>query len=166
MDEFTRYVEDNWDDLYRLSHLLAGTQVSADDLLQDSLVKALKSWPRVRAARNRRAYMRRVMTTTLIDAVAHSRARHEYTRNVDEERGQALGGDGQEEVADRRHMWVAIAELPARQRAIVVLRYYEDLSERETARVLDCAIGTVKSQSHAALKSLAKRLPEEAGREG
>ena len=154
MERFAEFVNDNWDDLYRLAYLLAGRSLSADDLLQEALVKAMRSWPRLQAATSRRAYFRKILATTAID----------ISKDVQRRAGQVLrdadasNDRWENSVLDRSHLWPLIATLPPRQRAIVVLRYYEDLSERQIADTLGCRPGTVKSQASAALRRLAGEL--------
>lgn len=157
MDSFGRFVSDNWDDLYRLAYLLAGKSLDADDLLQDALVKAMRSWPRIEMASSRMAYLRKILATTAIDSGRNAQRRTILTLQA-HRAGDDDSGTWENALIDRSHLWPLIAALPPRQRAIVVLRYYEGLSERQIAATLGCRPGTVKSQASAAIGRLAAQV--------
>lgn len=154
MDEFTRLVAAQWEGLYRLARLLAGNDLSADDLVQAALLKAVRSRSAVLRADVTAAYLRRILARVAID---------ESTRRRRERQGAVRREplpDPTSDVDRRDELWPLIAALPARQRAVVVLRFYEDLSEREIAAVLGCRPGTVKSQCSEALRKLRDALGE------
>ncbi len=154
-DDYTAYVEGCWSRLFRTAHALTGDRHEAEDLLQSVLVKAYGSWGRVSQAADRDAYVRRVMVNQLISWRRRPRHRRELAYADPPERATASHESG---VVDSNAMWAALATLPPRRRAVVVLRYYEDLSEREIAAVLGIAPGTVKSQCSAALQSLREAM--------
>ena len=148
---YVEFVSARWAALYRLAFLLAGNETAADDLLQTSLTKAFVSWDKVQRSESPDAYVRRIVVNTAIsEGRRRSRRREVISWQLPEPAGPALD----DLVVDRAAVWPLVAVLPPRQRAVVVLRYYEDLSEAEIAAVLGCAPGTVKSQASAALRNL------------
>jgi RNA polymerase sigma-70 factor (sigma-E family) len=135
--------------LLRTAWLLTGDWHLAEDLLQTALAKAYLAWHRIGAGREE-AYVRRILVTTHA-TWWHRSWRHEAPT---EHLPETTGPEDEGASADLRRVVVAaLADLPRRQRATVVLRYYCDLSEAETADALDCSVGTVKSQ---AAKGLAR----------
>jgi RNA polymerase sigma-70 factor (sigma-E family) len=147
---YVEFVTGRWSVLFRLSYLLTGTEHAAEDLLQSVLAKAYPAWTRIHRMDSPEAYVRRMLVNGAISA-----ARRAWRREHPMERLPESAVSGMERVVDdRADLWPLVQQLPPRQRAVVVLRYYEDLSEAEIARVLDCAPGTVKSQASDALRSL------------
>jgi RNA polymerase sigma-70 factor (sigma-E family) len=141
--------------LYRYAYLLVGDQGLAEDLLQESLTKTYVAWRRLNHPANAEAYVRKVITNTAISwwkrkSWQAERPRDDLPENTD--------GGHAESVTERRWLWDELQQLAPRQRAAIVLRYYEDLTEAQTAEVLDCSVGTVKSQVSDGLKRLRKRL--------
>ena len=152
--DFAEFVEARWGSLYRLAYLLAGSPAAAEDLLQTSLEKAYVNWSRIGEMDYAEAYVRRILANTLV-----SGRRRAWTREHASDRLPDLAGDTIElPVLDRSLLWPLVCALPARQRAVIVLRYYEDLSEAQIADALGCATGTVKSQSSAAIAALRRAL--------
>ena len=141
--------------LYRTAFLLTGQDADAEDLLQVVLIKLYVAWGKARRARSVDAYARTVMTHAFISSRRPARFTRERVVEALPER-QA----GTAEPDTRLALWPQVVALPLRQRAVVVLRYYEDLSEAEIAEALGCSVGTVKSTAHAALRSLRGRLGE------
>lgn len=141
--------------LYRTAYLLTGQQADAEDLLQTALVKVYVGWRKVSAARSPEAYARQV----LVNAFVSGRRPARFTR---ERLVTSLPERGAEDVdpTDRLSLWPHVEALPPRQRAVVVLRYYEGQSEAEIAETLGCARGTVKSTASAALATLRTRMGE------
>jgi RNA polymerase sigma-70 factor (sigma-E family) len=145
--------------LLRTAFLVVGDHQLAQDLLQESLVKAYVAWPRLRDVTKAEAYVRRTIVTT---AISWRRRRSFHERPVDDP-PSTWGIDPTEELALHDLVWQQVSSLPPRQRAALVLRYYEDLTETQTAEVLGCSVGTVKSQVSAALDKLRQRVgPESA----
>ena len=122
--------------------------------MQDSLVRAYVAWPRLREVAKAEAYNRRIMVTT---AISWRRRRSFNERPVDWV-PEALGTDATDRVAVRDELWDELRRLPPRQRAAVVLRFCEDLSEAQTAELVDCSVGTVKRQVFVALGKLRAQL--------
>lgn len=141
--------------LYRTAYLLTGQQADAEDLLQTALVKVYVGWRKVAGARSPEAYARQV----LVNAFVSGRRPARFTR---ERLVTSLPERGAEDVdpTDRLSLWPQVEALPPRQRAVVVLRYYEGQSEAEIAETLGCARGTVKSTASAALATLRTRMGE------
>ena len=156
-DDYTAYVEASWPRLFRTAHALTGDRHEAEDLLQTALIKAYGSWGRISRAANRDAYVRRMLVNQLISWRRRPLHRSETTTADVPDAGTPGPELG---ITESGAMWQALAALPPRQRAVVVLRYYEDLSESEIAAVLGIAPGTVKSQCSGALRTLRTRLSQ------
>jgi RNA polymerase sigma-70 factor (sigma-E family) len=153
---FVDFVSARWSRLCHLAYLLtAGDESAAEDLLQSAMEQTYAQWARVRRMDAPEAYIRKVMVNTVISARRRPGWRLEWPRAVVPEDALPAEDSG---VVDRALVWPLVCALPERQRAVVVLRYYEDLSEAETAEVLGCAVGTVKSQAHCALRALRRGL--------
>src|SRR4051794_17897556 len=143
-EAFTELVAASWPALYRTAYLLLGDRGLAEDLVQTALAKTYASWGKVRDVEAARGYAR----TTLVNTAA-SWFRKTEPRD-DRYAADRLAGDP----ADRPMLMGALARLAPRQRAVVVLRFYEDLSVADTAAALHCSEGTVKSQTSDALTTL------------
>jgi RNA polymerase sigma-70 factor (sigma-E family) len=143
--------------LFRTAYLLLGDHQLAQDLLQEALVKTYCAWPRLREQSSAEAYARRCLVTT---AISWRRRRSFHERPAAAERAPrpAASPDPVESLAEHDVMWAALGTLPSRQRAAIVLRYYEDLSEARTAGLMGCSVGTVKSQVSTGLARLRERL--------
>ena len=152
--DFAEFVGARWGSLYRLAYLLAASPTGAEDLLQTTLEKAYMNWSRIGSMEYAEAYVRRMLVTTLV-----SGRRRAWTRERPSDHFPDVIGDSEDvPVLDRSLLWPLVCALPDRQRAVIVLRYYEDLSEAQIADVLGCAPGTVKSQAHAGMAALRRAL--------
>jgi RNA polymerase sigma-70 factor (sigma-E family) len=151
-EEFGEFMRNRASLLHQNAYLLCGDWHLAHDLVQDTLVKAYEHWPRVRQADSPDAYVRRI----LLNEARGRWRRRDRTAAVSRfpEGREPVAPDVTDEVARRTGLLQALQALPLRQRATVVLRYVEGMSERETAAVLGCSEGTVKSQSARALGTL------------
>ena len=136
--------------LLRRAWLLTGDWASAEDLVQTALLRSWPRWGRISATGGEDAYVRKVMLNTYLSG-RRRRWTHE-TPTLDLPEPPPV--DGYTVVDLRVSLTQAVASLPPRQRAVIVLRFVEDLSEVETAAALGCAPGTVKSQTSKALASL------------
>lgn len=144
--------------LHRSAYLMVGDAQLAQDLLQEALTKTYVAWPRLRDPGSAEAYTRRTLTNTAIDWFRRKSWSERPSDSLPD-----IGHHGHEDsVADRTVLWSALQELPPRQRAAIVLRYYEDLTEAQTADAMGCAVGTVKSQVAAGLAKLRSLLGPEA----
>jgi RNA polymerase sigma-70 factor (sigma-E family) len=154
-DAFDAFVRGRMSDLLRFGHMLTGNADAAADLVQDALERTLAAWPRVRNRDDPEGYVRRTMVNRNVSV--WRRRRREYLTDDVPESGQHVDPPlPDQELQD------ALDSLPRRQRAVLVLRFAEDLSERQTADMLGCSVGTVKSQTSKALAKLRLRLPEAA----
>lgn len=150
-----------WPWLYRCAYLLTGNHADAEDLAQQTLLQACRSWSRVSRAEQPQAYLRRILTNQhLSSRRPRSRRLELLTEAPPESRSPAPAGP-----EDRLALWPHVASLPPRQRAVIVLRYYEQLTEREIADVLGCSTGNVKSTAHRALRALRATVGAEADQE-
>jgi len=135
--------------LLRTAYLICGDRDHAEDLFQNAMARLLVHWPRV-ATGDPEAYARRILVNSTINWRQRLRSRETSVAAVPD---RAVS-DFTAAQADRDEMWRALAVLAPRQRAVLVLRYYEDLTEAQTAAILGCSIGTVKSQHSKALATL------------
>lgn len=140
--------------LMRLGYLLTGDHQHAEDLLQTALLHTAQRWRKIT---DPNAYARRVMVNECTSWWRRRRIREHSTEHPPD---RASGEDTADDVVRRDAFVRALRTLPPRQRAVIALRFYDDLSEAETARVLGCAVGTVKSQTHNALARLRDALPD------
>ncbi len=148
--DFDAYVAASGPRLKRLAFLLTGDLDAAEDLLQTAYAKALPRWSRIRAYDEPDAYMRRLMVNTRTSVWRKLRGREVLTADPPER----AGSDPTLAYADTEELRRALSALPAKQRAAVVLRYYCDLSEAETAAVMGISVGTVKSHASRGLARL------------
>ena len=144
--------------LHRAAYLMVGDPQLAQDLVQEALTKTYVAWPQLRDPHNAEAYCRKAITTTAITWFRRKGWNNERPTEVLPE--GATGGHDIV-VADRDRVWRALLALPPRQRAALVLRFYEDLTEVQTASAMGCAVGTVKSQVAAGLTKLRERLGDD-----
>jgi len=140
--------------LMRAAHLLS--PVDAQDLVQETLVKVLVDSRRVLAADDPVAYARRMLVNVFLSRRRRASSREVVTA-APPERPEPTG----DVVADRDLLRRALAAMPPRQRAAVVLRHYEDLSERQAAEVMGCSVGTVKSLTSRGLSALRGWMSEQ-----
>ena len=163
-EAFAAYVAARQKALLRTAVLLTGgDRYAAEDLLQSALARLYLSWGNVRQAESIDAYVRRTMINLLTSWWRRAWRRREVTvERVLDSPTVAAGGTA-DLVADRDAMWRALQRLSSGQRAVVVLRFYEDLTEAQTAEVLGCAVGTVKSQTNRALARLREQYVQEGG---
>jgi RNA polymerase sigma-70 factor (sigma-E family) len=167
--DFERFVAERTDPLLRTAFLVAGDAAEAEDLVQETLFRVARRWPRVAAMESPGAYARKILLNlALRDSRRRSRRRAELATPPD---ARAL------ELADSRaecdlrtveaqaELIAALNSLPARQRAVIVLRYWDDLPESEVAEMLGCSVGTVKSTASRALARLRSARADHENRE-
>jgi RNA polymerase sigma-70 factor (sigma-E family) len=150
-DGFREFVAARSASLARSAWLLTGDEGLAQDLVQTALVKTWSRWDRVVRQDAPEAYVRRVMLSTYL---TWSRRRWRGELPVGAVPEHAQRGDAFETFDLRQSMLAALRGLPPRQRAVVVLRFFDDMTEAQTARVLGCSVGTVKSQGAKAVTKL------------
>jgi RNA polymerase sigma-70 factor (sigma-E family) len=153
-DDYREFVTTRSPALLGTAYLLTGDRGLAEDLLQATLLQVYRHWSRIVAAGDPERYVRRVLANQRISWWRRRRVSESATDALPEQPvPDAAAG-----LAERDEMWRALQHLPARVRAVLVLRYWEDLSEAETARVLGCSVGTVKSQSSRGIRRLREVL--------
>jgi RNA polymerase sigma-70 factor (sigma-E family) len=143
--------------LLRFAHVLTGDPHQAADLVQDALERTALAWNRVENKDDPESYVRRAIVNRHV-SIWRRRRREHLVRECPE--ASYVAAEGHDDA-----LWRELATLPPRQRAVVVLRFYEDLSERQVADVLGCTVGTVKSQNAKALarlRTLVVRVESEA----
>jgi RNA polymerase sigma-70 factor (sigma-E family) len=137
-----------------LSMLLTGhNRADAEDLLQTVLERAYRRWRRICRAGDPARYVRQMLVNAAIGRWRLLRRRPEHPLGPDDSAPSAglAGRDEADAMAEQDLLWRALARLPPGQRAVLVLRYYEDLTEAQTAAVLGCSVGSVKTQAFRAL---------------
>jgi RNA polymerase sigma-70 factor (sigma-E family) len=147
--------------LLRSAYLLCGDRGRAEDLVQTALAKVWLRWDRVGAMDHVEAYVRRVLFSGYVAWWRRGRREVAVADVPDGRRLDHAGG-----VGDRTDVTAALRRLPKGQRAVVVLRFYEDMTEAQAAEVLGCSVGTVKSQTARALARLRGDLALTAARGG
>ncbi|MFJ2174171.1 SigE family RNA polymerase sigma factor [Streptomyces sp. NPDC087851] len=153
--DFEAFVTARGPRLLRVAWLLTGDAHLAEDLLQSTLAKVWPKWPRI-AAERPEAYVRKAMVHL---HASWWRRRWRGELPYGELPDTAGPSDAYARVDLEQSLAAAVRSLPVRQRAVVVLRYFEDLSVEDTAATLGCSTGTVKSQSSRALRTLRELLP-------
>ena len=149
--DFSDYVAARSRALLRTAYLLTGDWHRAQDLVQTSLERCWPRWRRVRAGGDPDAYVRRAMLNTF-RSDARRRWRGEVPTGEPPEHAQV--GDAHAVVELRHALLAAVLGLPPRQRSVLVLRFFDDLTEAQTAAALCCGVGTVKSSASRALAAL------------
>ena len=154
--DFTAYLEARQPRLLRIAYLLTGDAHQAEDLLQTSLAKLYLAWGNVRDREHVDAYVRRIMVNENNSLWRRAWRRREVpTDQVPD----VVPVHDRHDDGDGAAVWAVVQTLPRKARAVVVLRYYEQLSEAETAEQLGISVGTVKSQCSRALATLRERTP-------
>lgn len=159
--DFAEFVAARSPALQRAAYLMVGSRGLAQDLVQEALTKTYVAWPRLRDPQAAEGYARKAVTTTAIDwsrrrSWSHERPSEKVTD------GGGVHDDPADRLVVRDRLWSALLELPVRQRTAIVLRYYDDLTEAQTADAMGCAVGTVKSQVSAGMAKLRERLGADA----
>jgi RNA polymerase sigma-70 factor (sigma-E family) len=146
-EEFERFVAGSADELLRTAYLIVWDLGEAEDLVQESLVKVARRWPRVRRMEHPTAYARKIVVhLALDDRQRQTRRRQELqhgrppTERTDPGPSRII-----DQIDARAELVAALGSLPPRQRAVLVLRYFLDLPEAEAAAALGCSVGTVKT---------------------
>jgi RNA polymerase sigma-70 factor (sigma-E family) len=153
--EFEEYVRARGAALVRLAGLLTGQPQTAEDLTQEVLARAYVKWRRISGLDAPEAYLHRMLVNA---AISRGRRRRAPEVPLSDAREPAATGCLSSETVERDAMWQLVRTLPPRQRAAVVLRFYEDLDDRAIADLLGCSPVTVRTQIMRALASLRERL--------
>jgi RNA polymerase sigma-70 factor (sigma-E family) len=150
-ESFRRFVVEQRRSLLRSAYLLTGDRGHAEDLVQTALLKTYRHWDRVAGRGDPTAYVHRVLVTTSTSWWRRLASTEQVIASVPD-RAADPGWERDDELVR------ALRDLPPRMRAVVVLRFYEDLSEAQTAEVLGCSVGTVKTQTSRAMARLRELL--------
>jgi RNA polymerase sigma-70 factor (sigma-E family) len=149
-DEFREFMQARWPTMVRLAYGLTGDQGHAEDVAQTAFARAYASWPRISRSDNPDAYVRQIV----INENRNRFRKRRVTERLTDSPPDHGAGDATREFDERSALIAALQRLGPRQRAVVVLRYWMDLTEAEAAAALNCSIGTVKSQASRALATL------------
>jgi RNA polymerase sigma-70 factor (sigma-E family) len=152
--EFRAFVAAQRDSLRKYAYLLCGDWYEADDLVQKALTRCFGAWNRVEPG-GAPAYVRKILTNVYL---SHRRLEWVRRERASDEFGEQETDRPHDEVENRLEVLAALDLLPSRQRATLILRYWEQLSVEETAAVMGCTTGTVKSQSSKAVQKLKELL--------
>lgn len=155
-EEVTAFVRAAYPRLLRTAFLLCGDRGRAEDLVQTTLAKTVVAWSRLQGSESVDHYVQRVLVNTYVS----SRRRRSWWEQPVSRIAEGRARDDYGPVEQRDWLRRVLDGLPARQRAAVVLRFYEDLSEQDAAHALGCSVGTVKSLSSRGLATLRKRWAE------
>lgn len=148
-ESFRRFVVERADALLRTAYLMCADRARAEDLLQTALWDAYRAWPRIRDQQRLEHYVRRCLLNAWLGWSRRASNRERAANLVSQPVPDHSDG-----VAQRDPVLRALALLPPRQRATVVLRFYADMTERQVARAMRCSVGTVKHQAADALAQL------------
>ena len=158
-ESFVKFVAERGTALLRTAHLLCGARSDAEDILQTALEKAYRHWGKLAGEADPEPYVRRILVNLTV-----SRARRwRVLREVQMSSPPEMPSASETGTIELRGMLIEeLKRLGPRQRAVLVLRYWEDLSEAETAEMLGCSVGTVKSQAARGLARLRERMGKSA----
>jgi RNA polymerase sigma-70 factor (sigma-E family) len=148
--EFREFMHARWPVMVRLAYGLTGDQGHAQDVAQAAFARAYASWPRVRRSGDPDAYVRQIV----VNENRNRFRKHRVTEQLTDSLPESAAADVMRASDERSALVAALQRLGPRQRAVVVLRYWLDLTEHETAVALNCSVGTVKSQGARALATL------------
>jgi RNA polymerase sigma-70 factor (sigma-E family) len=168
-DEFAEYFAAKRDSVRRTAYLLCGDWHRADDLAQTAFVSLHRRWRKIRDRAAVDAYLRKTLVRAAIDESRRPWRREQHTDDLPEPRGVSdpYGTDAlADRVSVRADLLAGLAKVPAKQRAVLVLRYFEGLDVSSTARALRCSEGNVKSQTARGLANLRTALGEEVDAHG
>lgn len=156
---FSVFVRSRMGALLTYAHVLTGDRATAEDVVQTALVRTALAWQRIRQQGNPEGYVRRAILNTWLNTRRGPGRLEDVVADVPEPPGPA--GHADDDVVERDAMWRALRSLPPGQRAVLVLRYYEGLSEAEIAATLRVRPGTVKSQTAKGMAKLRELLVRE-----
>jgi RNA polymerase sigma-70 factor (sigma-E family) len=154
---FEDFMAARWAPLFRTAYLITGDRHQAEELLQAALAKTYVGWDRIRDKKAADSYVRTTMLRTAASTWRKRRREHLTDRVPEQSAADAAAGTD-----SRLALWTHILALPPRMRATLVLRFYEDLTEAQTAAELGCSVGSVKSQTSRALDRLRASLGDDA----
>ncbi|MGW1176727.1 SigE family RNA polymerase sigma factor [Kitasatospora sp. NPDC002543] len=150
--DFEAFAATRWRRLVRTAYLLTGDHHEAEDVVQATFAKVFRNWARISRLDEPDAYVHRALVNNNLSRHRRRRVRQLLVPVLPDR--ESTAGGGHHDVEQRSVLIQALAELPQRQRAVVVLRYWEDMGERQVAEVLGCSPGNVKSQASRGLAKL------------
>ena len=153
--EFREFMHARWPGMVRLAYGLTGDQGHAEDVAQAAFARAYASWPRVKRSGDPDAYVRQIVINENRNRFRKHRVAERLTDTV---LIDVPWTDATRESDERSALIAALQRLGPKQRAVIVLRYWLDLTEQETAAALNCSVGTVKSQASRALATLRESI--------
>lgn len=159
---FAEFAAARWQSLFRFAYLVTGSSSEAEDCVQTALAKAYAAWSRIEQVEHPDAYVRKILLNTFLSA----RRRRHPVHLSSADALEAQESSHEMATAERLDVLAAIRQLPPRQRAVIVLRFYSDASVQETADALGCSVGTVKSQTADGLRNLRRLLDSHVNTEG
>ena len=162
MEDLEAFVTARGAALRRFAYLVTGDRQRAEDLVQSALARVLRDWPRVAAMEHPEAYLRQVLVREHL-SWRRRRLSTEVVTDVVADRGD--GSDFTTTAAERDAAWQLLTGLPPRQRAVLVLRFYEDLDDAAVARLLGTSESTVRSNAARGLATLRRAVAEPAAKE-
>lgn len=154
--EFDEFVTHHGPELLRLAYMLSGSREQAEDLVQNALVKAYRSWDTVESTNRPIAYVRTIVVREHVSWWRRL-SNHEVPGVIP---NNIVGDSPDAEITETDAMWRLLATLPRRQRTVLALRYYEDLPDADIAQLLGCSAGTVRSNASRGLATLRKSVNE------
>jgi RNA polymerase sigma-70 factor (sigma-E family) len=154
---YVEFVTASQQRLRRSAYLMTGDWQAATDAVQEALVRVYVAWPRLQRNGGLPTYARKALVSAVVDAHRRGSTRKKYEDRLPIEAERA---DHADDYVERSVLLDALAGLAPRQRACVVLRYFDDLSVADTAEALGCSEGTVKSQTSKAIDNLRRVLTE------
>jgi RNA polymerase sigma-70 factor (sigma-E family) len=158
--DFSTFVAASARRLLRGAYLITGDLTEAEDLLQSALERAYRRWPSIRRKDVPEAYVRKIIVTAAVDA---ERRRKFASLPLHEHELPGQPDAAIENLPGRAALLSCVRKLPPGQRAVLVLRYFDDLTEAEAARALGCSVGTVKSQNARAMARLRELVRQQDG---
>jgi RNA polymerase sigma-70 factor (sigma-E family) len=161
-ESFAEFASTRWQGLFRFAYLLTNNAADAEDCVQVALSNAYARWPRIERLEHPDAYVRKVVVNTFLSG----RRRHRVHVVPEGWAPEPERPSHEDTSVDRLDVLHAVALLPPRQRAVILLRFYSDASEQEAAEALGCSRGTVKSQTSDALRNLRRLLDADSHHEG
>jgi RNA polymerase sigma-70 factor (sigma-E family) len=168
-ESFEQFVEGSSSRLLTLAMLLTThNRADAEDLLQTVLERAYRRWRQICRGGDPAPYVRRMLVNAAVDRGRLLRRRPQQSLAIEDSAGllrpaHMAASDQTAAIEDKDLLWRALAQLPVGQRAVLVLRYYEDLSEAQTAAVLGCSVGSVKTQASRALSKMRATVGQQGG---
>lgn len=151
-DGFEQYVRGRATPLLRFAYLISHDRQLAEDLVQEALTRAYRAWHRIERLEQPDLYVRRIVLNQMLSWRRRRSWGREIATGWFPDRGSTAAGP--DAVADRDALWALIATLPTRQRAVIVLRFYEDLPDPQIAQILGCSLPTVRAHASKALGRL------------